>query len=79
MPDSTMARTRGSIRPAPSSLTVSARPSLTKRTAFRTASWSDTWYDPKGMSPTMSGRRTAEATARVMKSISSMVTGTVES
>ena len=31
------------------------------------------------MSPTTSGRRTADATARVIISISSMVTGTVDS
>ena len=36
---------------------MSAPPSLTKRIAFRTASSSDTWYEPNGMSPTTSGRR----------------------
>jgi hypothetical protein len=50
-----------------------------KRTALRTADESETWYEPNGMSPTTSGRRTAEATARVMKIISSIVTGTVDS
>ncbi len=56
---------------------TSAPASLTKRIALRTASSSETWYEPNGMSPTTSGRRAPRVTARVMKSISSIVTGTV--
>ena len=78
MPAPTIARTRDNEGPAPSSLTTSAPPSFTNRIALRTASSSETWYEPNGMSPTTSGRRAPRVTARVMKSISSMVTGTVE-
>ena len=54
-PAPTMACTRESIVPAPSILTASAPASLTKRIAFVTASSSDTWKEPNGMSATMSG------------------------
>lgn len=77
IPASLIARTRESIGPAPSSLTTSARASLMKRIALRTASSSFTWYEPNGMSPTITGRRTERATVRVSRSISSIVTGTV--
>jgi hypothetical protein len=77
IPDSTMRRTRETMGPAPSSLTMSAPPSLTKRIALRTASSSDTWYEPNGMSPTTSGRFEWRETVLVRKSISSTVTGTV--
>ena len=77
IPASTIARMRESDAPAPSSLTTSARASLTKRTAFVTAASSETWYEPNGMSPTTIGRLAARATVRVRNSISSMVTGTV--
>ena len=74
IPASTIARTRDT---APSSLTTSAPPSLTKRIALRTASSSETWYEPNGMSPTTIGRRDWRDTVRVRNSISSTVTGTV--
>ncbi len=77
MPASTIARTRDSDGPAPSSLTASVRASLKKRIALRTASSSETWYEPKGMSPITIGRRAARATVRARKTISSIVTGTV--
>ena len=78
-PAPTIACTRESIVPAPSILTASAPASLTKRIAFVTASSSDTWKEPNGMSATMSGRRAPRVTARVSTSISSIVAGTVES
>jgi hypothetical protein len=56
MPAPTIARARDTDGPAPSSLTTSARASLTKRMALRTASSSETWYEPNGMSPTTIGR-----------------------
>ena len=77
MPARTIARAREAEGPAPSSLTASARASLTKRMALRRASSSEIWYEPKGMSPTTTGRRAWRATVRVRKSISSSVTGTV--
>ena len=78
MPASTIARAR-SIGPAPSSFTASAPASFTKRIAFRTASSSETWNVPNGMSAITSGRRAPRVTARVSMSISSIVAGTVES
>ncbi len=78
-PAPTMACTRESIVPAPSSFTASAPASLTNRTAFVTASSSDTWKEPNGMSATTSGRLAPRVTARVSTSISSIVAGTVES
>ena len=78
-PAPTIAWTRESIVPAPSILTASAPASLTKRIAFVTASSSDTWKEPNGMSATISGRRAPRVTARVSTSISSIVAGTVES
>ena len=77
--DSAIARTRDTIRPAPSSLTTSAPPSLTSRIALATACSSETSYVPNGMSPITSGRRAARVTARVRKIISSSVTGIVDS
>ena len=71
--------TRASIGPAPSSLTASAPASFTKRIAFRVASSSDTWNEPKGMSAMTSGRFAPRVTARVSTSISSIVAGTVDS
>ena len=79
MPAPTIARTRESIGPAPSSLTASAPASLTKRIAFSSASSSETWNDPNGMSPTTSGRFAPRVAARVSISISSIDAGTVES
>ena len=79
MPAPTIARTRESIAPAPSSFTASAPASLTKRIALRTASSSETWNEPNGMSAITSGRRAPRVTARVSTSISSIVAGTVES
>ena len=79
IPAPTIARTRESIGPAPSSFTASAPASLTNRIAFRTVSSSETWNDPNGMSPMTSGRRDPRATAAVSMSISSIVAGTVES
>ena len=52
------------LRP-PSSFTACAPPSFTKRIALRTASSGETWYEPKGMSPTTRARRTPRATSRV--------------
>src|SRR5712671_2088639 len=46
--DSAIARTREIIRPAPSSLTVSAPPSCTIRIALSTACSSETSYEPRG-------------------------------
>jgi hypothetical protein len=77
--DSAIARTRETIRPAPSSLTTSAPPSFTSRTALATACSSEISYEPNGRSPTTSGRRAERVTARVRKIISSSVTGTVDS
>jgi hypothetical protein len=79
IPASTIVRTRDSVAPAPSSFTASAPPSLTKRIAFASASSSETWNDPNGMSATTSGRTAPRVTARVRTSISSTVAGTVES
>ena len=78
-PASTIACTRESIAPAPSSFTASAAASLAKRTAFSTAASSETWKEPNGMSATTSGRRAPRVVARVSISISSIVAGTVES
>jgi hypothetical protein len=77
IPAATIAWTRDRLVPAPSSLTTSAPASLTKRIAVSTACSSETWYEPKGRSPITIGRRAVRATVRVMKSISSTVTGTV--
>ena len=79
MPAPTIAATRESDGPAPSSLTASAPASLTNRIAFVTASASETWNDPKGMSATTSGRCDPRVTARVSTIISSIDAGTVES
>ncbi len=79
IPAPTRAWTRDSIGPAPSSLTASAPASFTNRIAFRSASSSETWKEPNGMSATTSGRRAPRVTARVSTSISSIVAGTVES
>ncbi len=79
MPAPTIARTRESIGPAPSSLTASAPASLTNRIAFSSAVSSETWKEPKGMSAMTRGRRAPRVTARVRISISSTVAGTVES
>ena len=68
--------TRVSVGPAPSSLTASAPASLTKRIAFSSASVSETWNEPNGMSAITSGRRAPRVTARVSTSISSIVAGT---
>ncbi len=78
MPAPTIAETRATIGPAPSSLTASA-PALTRRTAFATASSSDAWKEPNGMSPMTSARGLARATAPVSITASSMLTGTVVS
>ena len=56
MPAATIARTRESIAPAPSSFTASAPASFTKRIAFSIASSSETWNEPNGMSAITSGR-----------------------
>jgi hypothetical protein len=56
IPASTIARARETDGPAPSSFTTSARASFTNRIALRTASSSETWYEPNGMSPTTIGR-----------------------
>ena len=79
MPAPASACTRDSIGPAPSSLTASAAASLTKRMALCSASSSETWKEPNGMSATTSGRRAPRLTARVSTIISSIVAGTVES
>ena len=79
MPASTIARARETDVPPPSSLTASAPPSLTRRTALLTACSSETWYEPNGMSATTSGRFAPRVTHCVMNTISSIVTGTVES
>ena len=78
IPASTIARRRDTIGPAPSSLTASA-PALTRRTALPTASVSEAWKEPNGMSPMINGRGFARATAAVSIAASSMPTGTVES
>ncbi len=78
-PAPAIARTRGSVGPAPSSLTASALDSLTKRIAFSSACSVDTWNEPNGMSATTSGLRAPRLTARVRMIISSIVAGTVES
>ena len=77
IPAPTIARARDRDGPAPSSLTASAPPSLTKRIAFSSAFSSETWNEPKGMSPITIGCLAARATVRVRNSISSIVTGTV--
>ena len=79
MPAPTIFCTRESVCPAPSSLTASAPASLTKRIALLSASSSETWNDPNGMSATTSGRRAPRLVARVSTIISSIVAGTVES
>ena len=79
MPAPTIARTRESDGPAPSSLTASAPASLTNRIALPTASASETWNEPNGMSAITSGRRAPRVTARVRTIISSIDAGTVES
>jgi hypothetical protein len=79
IPAPTIAATRASVGPAPSTFTASAPASLTNRIAFVTASASETWKDPNGMSAITSGRRAPRVTARVRTSISSIVAGTVES
>ena len=78
-PAPTIACTRESVGPAPSSLTASAPASLTKRTAFSTADSSEAWKEPNGMSAITSGRFAPRTTARVSISSSSIVTGTVDS
>jgi hypothetical protein len=78
IPAPTIARARETIGPAPSSLTASA-PAFTRRTALATASASDAWKEPNGMSPTISARGFARATAPVSITASSMLTGTVDS
>jgi hypothetical protein len=60
-------------------LTASAAASFTNRTAFSSASSSDTWNDPNGMSATTIGRFAPRVTARVRISSSSIDAGTVES
>jgi hypothetical protein len=47
--------------------------------AFATASASEAWKEPNGMSPTISARGFARATAEVNMTASSIVTGTVDS
>ena len=79
MPAPTIDATRVRVGPAPSSLTASAPDSLTKRIAFSSASVSETWNEPNGMSAITSGRRAPRVTARVSTIISSIVAGTVES
>ena len=79
IPAATIARTRESITPAPSSFTASAPASFTNRIALRTASSSETWNEPNGMSAMTSGLDAPRVTARVRISISSIVAGTVES
>ena len=79
MPAPTIALTRSTDAPAPSSLTARAPPSLTKRMAVFSAIRLETWKDPNGMSAITNARRAPRATARVSISISSTVTGTVES
>ena len=79
IPAPTRASTRESVGPAPSILTASAPASFTNRIAFRTASSSETWNEPNGMSATTRARATPRVTAPVSMSISSTVTGTVES
>ena len=78
IPASTIARARCTDVPPRSSLTTSAPPSLTRRIALCTACSSETSYESKGMSPTTIGRRAPRETHWVMKTISSMVTGTVD-
>src|SRR5437660_1720066 len=63
--DSAIARTRETIRPAPSSLTASAPPSFTSLIALATACSSETSYEPNGRSPTTSGRRAEHVTGPV--------------
>src|SRR5436309_7388383 len=65
MPASRIAPTRLSVGPARSSLTASAPPSLTKRTAFSSADSSEIWNEPNGMSATTSERVAPRLTARV--------------
>ena len=77
--DSAIARTRETMRPAPSSFTVAAPPSLTIRIAVSTACSSEISYEPNGRSPITSGRRAERVTARVRKIISSRVTEIVDS
>ena len=79
IPAPTIACTRESIGPAPSSFTASAPASLTKRTAFSTATSSVTWYEPNGMSAITRGRLAPRVTAPVSIRSSSIVAGTVES
>ncbi len=78
MPAPTIARARDAIGPAPSSFTESA-PALMSRTALATASASEAWNEPNGMSPTINARGRERATAEVSMTASSIVSGTVES
>jgi hypothetical protein len=48
----------------PSSFTAATPPSFTRRTALRTASSAETWYEPNGMSPTTSARCAPRLTRR---------------
>ena len=79
MPAPTMARDAADHRPGALELDRIGPGSLTRRTAFATASSSEAWKEPNGMSPMTSARGLARATAPVSITASSMLTGTVVS
>ena len=79
IPASTIRRTFSTVWPAPSSFTDCAPPSCTSLPAFLTASSMLVWKLMKGISVTTSGRCAPLTTALVCRTMSSMVTGMVES
>ena len=79
MPASVSVATTSTMRPPPSSFTAFAPASLRKRVAVRSAWVGPSWYEPNGRSATTIDVEAPRAVARVWCSISSTVTGTVES
>ncbi len=72
-----IASTAGRMRLPPSTLTAAAPASARKRPAFSTARPGSTWYERNGMSPTTTARLQARATARVWRTIVSIVAESV--
>ena len=79
IPASTMARICSQTPAPPSSLTAWHLPSFIRRAALATAVGTSVWYEPNGMSPTTKVSLVARVTQRVWWTMSSMVTGRVES
>jgi len=78
MPAFTIASTIGSTRRPPSSFTAVMPPSFSSRTAFAVA-LTGSRYEPKGRSPTSSGRLAPRDTALQWCNMSAIVTLTVDS